>query len=82
MTWWEIWKERNQRIFEQKLVSALQVSVFAIDQVGCGITPLPRKRRTGPTVAFSSAVIVILISGWIPLIAFSPSPLVFLAQQW
>jgi hypothetical protein len=33
MTWWEIWKERNQRIFEQKLVSALQVSVFAIDQV-------------------------------------------------
>jgi hypothetical protein len=33
MTWWEIWNERNRRIFDLKLTSATQVSAFAIDRV-------------------------------------------------
>jgi hypothetical protein len=34
MTWWEIWKESNCRIFEQKCDFVVHVSNLAIDQVG------------------------------------------------
>jgi hypothetical protein len=34
LTWEEIWKERNRRVFVQKCASAVHVSNLAIDQVG------------------------------------------------